>query len=71
MLVDGQEVARQELGLGDFEVRAPVLTGEGLRQVDLRFSAVQQLPAPDGRQVAARVQFVGFQENSVSSTQPN
>jgi hypothetical protein len=62
LLVDGQDVARQALGLGDFELRATVPPiGAWQRRVELRFSATQQLPPPDTRQVGARVQFVGFE----------
>ena len=62
ILVDGQEVARQTLGLGDFELRVPAPAGAaGQRRVELRFSSTQQLPAPDGRQVGARVTFAGFE----------
>jgi hypothetical protein len=67
IMVDSQEIARRTVGLGDFEVRAPAPAGPGRHRVDLRFSAVQQLPAPDGRQVAARVHFVGFQAESEST----
>ena len=64
VLVDGQEVARRTLGLGDFELRANVThSGHWARQVELRFSATQQLPAPDTRLVGARISFAGFEEN--------
>jgi hypothetical protein len=66
VLVDGQEVARKSLGLGDFELRAPAPAGAGRRHVDLRFSSVQQLPAPDTRRVGARAQFVGFEADAAS-----
>jgi len=61
VLVDGQEVAHQALGVGNFELRAPVTSGAGRRRVELRFSATQQLPAPDSRQVGARVELIGFE----------
>jgi len=62
ILVDGQEVTRQTLRLGDFQVRASVPPGEaGQRRVELRFSATQQLPAPDSRQVGARLSYAGFE----------
>jgi hypothetical protein len=69
VLLDGQEIARQTLGLGDFEVRGPTPSGPGTRHVELRFSADQQLPAPDGRTVTARVQSVGFEADAPASPQ--
>jgi hypothetical protein len=66
VLVDGQEVARTSLGLGHFELRAPAPAGAGRRHVDLRFSSVQQLPAPDTRRVGARAHFVGFEADAAS-----
>jgi hypothetical protein len=69
VLVDGQEVARRTLGLGDFEIRAPVPDGPGRRRVELRFSRVQQLPAPDGRAVGAQLRDAGFDARPEPSPQ--
>jgi hypothetical protein len=69
VLIDGQEIARRTLGLGDFELRAPAPSGQGRRHVELRFSADQQLPAPDDRRVGARVQLVGFEATASASPQ--
>jgi hypothetical protein len=68
VLVDGQEVARQQPGLGDFEVRVPAPPGAGRRRVGLRFSASQQLPEAVPRQVSALLRFVGFEESAEASS---
>ncbi|MHB8626469.1 MAG: hypothetical protein ACYDEO_09715 [Aggregatilineales bacterium] len=71
VLVDGQEVGRQTLGLGHFELRVPVSGQRGRHQIDLRFSKWQQLPAPDGRPVAALLSFIGFETPaSAAATTP-
>jgi hypothetical protein len=62
VLVDGAEVGRARLGLGDFEVRLPAPPRAGRRRVGLRFSATQQLPEAVPRQVSALARFVGFEE---------
>jgi hypothetical protein len=64
VLVDGQEVARRQLGLGAFEVTAAVPPGPAARRVELRFSHFQRLPAGDGRPCAARLEAVGFRAGS-------
>jgi lipopolysaccharide transport system permease protein len=61
VLIDGEEAARTWLGTGWFSVRVPVVGGPARRQVELRFSAVQQLPTPDIRFVGACVQRLGFE----------
>ncbi len=58
--VDGAEVARRSLGVGEFEVRAPVARGSQARWVECRFSHTQTLSPPDGRNVAAQLRFLGF-----------
>jgi hypothetical protein len=70
VLVDGQEVARRTLSPGDFEIRAPVPDGPGRRRVELRFSRVQPLPAPDGREVGALLRSVGFAARPEPGPQP-
>ena len=59
--VDGREVARQALKLGDFTVQAAVPDGADTRHVDLQFSRVQQLPGGDGRLVGARIVSLAFE----------
>jgi hypothetical protein len=61
VLVDGVEVARRELGPGDFEVRAPAGKTAQARWVECRFSNTQVLPPPDNRRVGAHVRFIGFE----------
>jgi hypothetical protein len=66
VLVDGKTVAEQTLGLDRFEARAdvPLLAAPGPRRVELEFSNVQRLPAPDTRLVACQVTSVGFEPPS-------
>lgn len=60
--VDGTAVARQTAGLGDFEIAADVPPqGSTVRKVELSFSKLQQLPAPDTRAVSAQVKSIGFE----------
>ena len=60
VLVDGQELARKVLLPGEFELRLPVPSVVGRRRIDLRFSTLQVLPAPDRRPAAALLKFIGF-----------
>jgi hypothetical protein len=62
--VDGRQVGEQSLRVGRFELAFEAL-GEsagapGPRQVELEFTAAQQLPAGDGRTVSARLFAIGF-----------
>jgi len=61
LLVDGREVGRRPVGLGDFQLLAPVKNQPGKRRVTVAFSASQQLPAGDGRTVGAQLKFLGFE----------
>jgi hypothetical protein len=61
VLLDGAEVARRPLGVGDFEVRAPAGKAPQARWVECRFTHTQALPPPDGRSVGAHIRFVGFE----------
>jgi hypothetical protein len=69
VLVDGQEIGRQTLAPGDFELRAGTQTGAGPHVVELRFSATQQLPAPDSRWVGARLASLAFEGGSAATGQ--
>jgi hypothetical protein len=60
VLVDGREAARAPLAVGRFTLEAVVPAGSGRARIDVRFSRVQPLPAPDGRPVAAHLDFIGF-----------
>lgn len=68
VLVDGTEVGRKTLGLDRFSVTfavPPPASAVGVaRRVELRFSAVQALPPPDGRSVGARLESLGFDPES-------
>lgn len=65
--VDGREVAKQLVGVKDFEIRAPVPpesigTAAGARpRVELSFSRLQNLPDPDQRPVGALLTYIGFE----------
>jgi hypothetical protein len=66
VLVDSQEVWRETIGPGEFTIRRPAPSrgsaeSRGPREVRLRFSATQRLPAPDARAVGARMYMVGFE----------
>jgi hypothetical protein len=63
ILLDGKEIDRRNLGVGQFDIRLPLTpqaAGESTRRIELKFSAVQTLPAPDDRNVAARLTAVRF-----------
>lgn len=59
VLVDDQEVAKQILKPGEFDIKVKVPQGNR-RRIDLRFSKFQRLQAPDNRPVAAKLKFIGF-----------
>jgi hypothetical protein len=61
VLVDGVEAVRQELGTGDFEVRAPAGKTPQARWIECRFTSTQTLPPPDNRGVGAHLRFLGFE----------
>lgn len=59
--VDGQDLIKQIVGPGDFEIRAISTAAAGKHQVVVRFSEVRALPAPDGRKIGGRLTQVGFE----------
>jgi hypothetical protein len=61
--IDQQEVFNQALVAGSFNFEIEVPDKVGLRSVRLRFSKAQSLPAPDKRRIAAKLTFIGFNEN--------
>jgi hypothetical protein len=67
LFVDGEQVGQQALAASDFNVEAPAPPGLGKRRIDLQFSQIRQLPAPDTRQAAALLRYVGFQAARVPS----
>ena len=62
LLLDNKEVARRSVGLGDFQISAPVESGSGKRHVAVTFSALQQLPNGDARNVGAHLIALGFED---------
>jgi hypothetical protein len=61
LLVDGREVARRSLKLGDFEIRCEVTPTTTRRRVELRFSKQQHLPGNDRRPVSVLLERIGFE----------
>jgi hypothetical protein len=60
VLVEGQEISRQPLKLGEFSLKLAVPPSPNRQRIDLRFSNSQTLPAPDYRPVVAQLKFIGF-----------
>jgi hypothetical protein len=58
--VDGVPRLEQNIGAADFQLRLPSLP-VGRHRIGLQFSAIQRLPSPDNRPVAALVHFIGFE----------
>lgn len=61
MRVDGKEVARKTVGVGDVELSADLPAEAGHRRIDLSFSKMQNFPDPDGRPIAAKVKSIGIE----------
>jgi hypothetical protein len=59
--VDGEKVAAQDIGLGEFEVTGELPTHAGNHKVDMVYSARQSLPGEDGRPVGGILKYVGFE----------
>jgi hypothetical protein len=68
--IDGAKVLEQDLGLGDFEARAPVKPDGRRHRVELSFDKYQILPLNDERPVGARLYRVGYEGYS-SETPPD
>ncbi len=63
--IDGKEVIKHPLGLGNFELKVPV-SGNGQRQrVDLAFDRHQVLPGADLRPAGGKIDFIGFVSDGV------
>ena len=60
-LVDGHEVGRRNLTIGEFEYRFPVPQRVGRRRVELRFDRTQPLLYNDTRRVAALLRCISFE----------
>jgi hypothetical protein len=65
ILLDNKEVGRRSVGLGDFKISAPVESGLGRRRVTVAFSALQQLPNGDARNVGAHLITLGFEGRQI------
>ena len=61
LLLNNSEIGRRSIGLGDFQLSAPVSTKAGQQRVAVVFGATQELPAGDGRMVGAQLKFLGFE----------
>jgi hypothetical protein len=61
LLINNSELGRRSVGIGDFQLSAPVRIPAGKQRVSVVFSASQQLPADDGRAVGAQLKFLGFE----------
>ncbi|MFM8273588.1 MAG: hypothetical protein ACKODX_14850 [Gemmata sp.] len=61
LVLDGAEVAKKQVGTGEFELRAPGGPSVRARRIECRFSNTLTLPPPDGRAVGAHLRFVGFE----------
>lgn len=64
--LDGKEISRASTASGTISFKIPV-QGIGRRRVELRFDRADNLPDPDGRPVSARILYLGFQPNGVST----
>jgi hypothetical protein len=70
VLVDGVEVGRRSLSIGQFRVQFPTSATAGPRRIECRFSKTQPLPKPDHRSFSARLTFVGFAPIDEAQTRP-
>lgn len=61
LIVDDKEVARETAIPGDVEISVGLPAGSTDHQIELSFSRLQKLPAPDGRQVGALLKSIGFE----------
>ena len=60
ILIDDQIVFQYQLNIGEFNINFGVPRKAGNRHIKLNFSTHQQLPAPDQREVSARLYSIGF-----------
>jgi hypothetical protein len=60
VMIDGVTVQTQDLPLGSFTISVPYSGPAGRHRIDLRFSNTQNLPGLDGRPVAGRASYIGF-----------
>lgn len=60
ILIDDRSVIEKKLPVGEFTLQTEALVAAAKKKIELRFSNSQQLPAPDERQAAALIKFIGF-----------
>jgi hypothetical protein len=60
--LDGKKLIAKNLSLGNFLLLIPISDYKTHRKVELHFSKIQILPDNDERPVAAKMQFIGFEE---------
>jgi hypothetical protein len=68
VIIDGQEIGRRTMGIGEFEYRFPVPPHPGRRRLELSFDKTQLLPYSDARQASALLRCVSFEVKNCGST---
>ncbi len=58
--IDGELIAKRELGVGGFDIKLPVEPSSGRHRVDLSFDRYQRLPGKDGRPTGGKMDFIGY-----------
>lgn len=58
--IDGKEVIKHSLGVGDFEIKVPVSVNTQRHRIDLAFDGYQVLPGADARPTGGKIEFIGF-----------
>jgi hypothetical protein len=59
--VDGKQVARKRVEVGEAALAAELPPGAGRRRIELSFSELQNLPDPDGRPVGAELEQIAIE----------
>jgi hypothetical protein len=70
MRVDGKEVARKTVGLGDVELAADLPPATARRRIELSFSKIQHLPDPDNRPVGAELKAILIEAAPIPNAAP-
>src|SRR5439155_6706010 len=70
VFLDGKLLAQRTLKPGEFQINAGVPNSDGRHRVDLRFSRLQRLHAPDTRPVASLLRSVSFESTSAAENAP-
>lgn len=61
VLVDNKIVARKKISVGDFSIKIKLSEQIRRHRIELQFTNIESLPAPDGRPIAAKIAFIGFE----------